>query len=643
MCGIAGIIGSGNAVSRVDKMLSLMDHRGPDGDGIWESPQGKCILGHKRLSIIDLDGSAQPMSSPDGRYHLVYNGEIYNYLELKLDLVKQGWSFQTKGDSEVLLAGLILEGPSFLNSTVGMFAFALWDEHEKSLLLARDRVGIKPLYYSVDDKKGLVFGSELKSVVYGRGQGFSVNPQALDCYLTLRYVPGPMTMVNDVYKFPPGHWGYWKNGELTLHQYWDVSFETDHAAGKPAYSEAVDAVEKLLDDSVRLRLRSDVPYGAFLSGGVDSAVVTAMMTKHSDKPVRTYSIGFEDFDDECAEAKIMAAALETNHTEISLLPEDLYELGNVAWLIDEPFPDPIVLAMHKLSETARKDVKVILTGEGADELFGGYVHHPHMALLDRLSKWVPAPVLKVGGAMAGAMPMMLVDRLFNYPQSPGKKGRARLASLLSSAKDPLGRYLTYVSLFTKEERDNLVSLNGKNGDKPLCLETYNLFQNFFDPRRKKSSSAALWDLEYKYWLVDNILFKQDKSLMGQSIEGRVPFCDHRLVEYASKLPFDYKIRNGVNKRILRSVSEKFLPERAGTTKKKAFMVPLVGRYGEVMVEIATDVFGQNGLAGRGVFNHQALSSLSENLSHSSFLAGKQTMALIMFELWCRAMDRVCRL
>ncbi len=639
MCGIAGIIGAGASGKSIDGMLSLMHHRGPDGDGVWKSPGGSCVLGHKRLSIIDIAGSPQPMASPDGRYHIVFNGEIYNYLELRPELERQGWVFATKGDSEVLLAGLVLQGTSFLDAITGMFAFALWDEQEQSLLLARDRVGIKPLYYGYDEADRLVLGSELKSVVHGRASGFKVNPLALDYYLSLRYVPGPLTMVEGISKFPTGHWGLWKNGKLTLNRYWDISFVAKPPADGPSYTEAVDEVERLLSNAVRLRMRSDVPYGAFLSGGVDSAVVTALMASHTDKPVKTYSVGFDDFEDECDDARAMARALGADHTEFSLRPDDLYDLGDVAWSIDEPFPDPIVLAMHKLAEKAQKDVKVILTGEGADELFGGYVHHPHMALLDRMFKWLPSPALKLGGAMAASLPMFVIDRLFNYPQSPGKQGRARLKGLLVSAKEPLQRYLTYVSLLSEQERRVLLSPSLED-ELPSLEERLQPLQRFFDRPEKGDDSAALWKLEYKMWLADNILFKQDKALMGCSIEGRVPFCDHHLVEFASKLPFDYKIAEGINKRVLRSVADKRLPPVEGTTKKKAFMVPLTGAYGKITVEIAEDVLGKKGLASRGLFREDALQELMRSVSNPSFLAGKQIMALVMFELWMRAMEKV---
>jgi asparagine synthase (glutamine-hydrolysing) len=633
MCGIAGLIGLDAARETLAEMLALMRHRGPDGEGLWRDAEADLWLGHKRLAIIDLSTGDQPMESADGRFVITFNGEIYNYRELRPELERRGWPFRTASDTEVLLAGLAVEGPSFLEKTVGMFAFALWDRKERRLMLARDRVGVKPLYYAEPKHGGLAFASEVKSLLALGGVPREIDPGALDAYLALRYVPAPRTMIKGIRKFPPGHYALFQDGRLSFTRYWSVSFDS---GSKPIdEQEAKEELIALLKDSVRLRLRSDVPFGAFLSGGLDSALIVGLMAQIAPEPVRTYSIGFEGVDDERPRARQIAKAAGAKHTEFVLAPKDLARLPEVAWYLDEPFPDPIVLAMSLLAERARGDVKVILTGEGSDEIFAGYVHHPHLHLLSRAAPFVPAPLFRAGAFAASHVPVALVDRLFDYPTPPRERGRARLAGLLRAAKDEPLRYLAYVSLFTEEERRRLLSSRLRGAiESPWSVASTVAAR--FETLGNRLPIDRIWTLEYDTWLPDNILFKQDKTLMSHGIEGREPYCDHRLVEFAAKLPLSCRLSRGRNKVLLRAAAADIFPDLPPAEGKKAFVVPLDGAYGRVVREMAGDVLRGSRFRGLGLFDNRAVESLLAEFPNPSFLVGRQIMALVMFALWHEA-------
>lgn len=630
MCGIAGHLGLKPGREALAGMLALMRHRGPDGEGMWFDAEAGAALGHRRLAIIDLATGDQPMESADRRFVITFNGEIYNYRELKPDLARRGYPFRTASDTEVLLAGLALEGPAFLQKTIGMFAFALWDKRERTLLLARDRVGVKPLYYAEPNGGDFAFASEVKALLSLDGVSAEIDAAALDAYLALRYVPAPRTMVRGVSKFPAGHYAVVRGGKLTFTRYWDVSF--DSRSRQYDAREARQELIALLDDAVRLRLRSDVPFGAFLSGGIDSATIVALMAKNMAEPVRTYSIGFEDAADERPRAGVIAKAVGARHTEFALTPGDLARLPEAAWYVDEPFPDPIVLAMSLLAAKAKGEVKMILTGEGADELFAGYVHHPHLLWLSRVAPHVPGAVFGAAAAAASHLPVALVDCLFDYPTPPRRKGRERLAGLLRAAKSEPARYLAYVSLFTEDERRRML-------EPPLrrSLDSAESIARATAARFGALDIALpidrLWTLEYKTWLPDNILFKQDKTLMSHGIEGREPFCDHRLVEFAAKLPLQARLSRGRNKVLLREAASDILPDLPPAGGKKAFVVPLGGRYGAVMREMAGDVLGSARFRSLGLFDAGAVDALIASFPNPSFLVGRQIMALVMFALW----------
>lgn len=623
MCGIAGWAGNSLKSEQIDHMLDQMTHRGPDGRGQWSDREAGVALGHLRLAIIDLNTGDQPMISPDGRYVIVYNGEIYNYLELRPQLEARGWVFKTTSDTEVLLAGLAQEGPDFFHKTIGMFALALWDRVERKLLLARDRMGIKPLYIA-ETAHGLAFASELKSLLRMPGVSREIDLAALDSYLTLRYVPSPATMVKGIRKFPAAHYGWVQSGHLNMTRWWDIEFSS--RPGTLTQMEA-EQLDWHLQDAIRLCLRSDVPYGAFLSGGIDSGIVVGLMARQSSAPVRTYSIGFSGVADERQSAARIAGAIGTTHQELELTPQDLMRLPEIVRLVDEPFPDPIILAMSTLAERARRDVKVILTGEGADELFGGYVHHKQLMQISSVAPYVPQACLNLAARMARRLPMHLLDRLFDYAVPPGPEVRDRLAKLLRAARSPAGRYLAFVSLFDEEDRKSLLFDPGHDEGIRRLRDELTGSQN--------AAIDQLWRFEHKTWLVDNILFKQDKTLMAHSVEGRVPFCDHRLVELAARLPLSARFGPSGRKSALRDAARRLVPELPPSGPKNAFMIPQEGPYAAIIRDLAGDYLRSQRFRELGLFHQRTVSGLLDKLATPSLLPGKQILALTMFAIWER--------
>lgn len=603
-----------------------MRHRGPDGMATWSDPDVGIHLGHVRLAIIDLVTGDQPMLSPDGRHVIVFNGEIYNFLELRSDLEARGWQFKTNADTEVLLAGLALEGPDFLQRTIGMFALALWDRTSRTLLVARDRMGIKPLYVA-ETRDGFAFASELKSLLLLPGVSSELDMSALDAFLALRYVPSPYTLLRDVRKFPAAHYAFIRNnGEKSVTRWWNVRFDS---GPNNMSAEAKDRLDWLLDDSVRLCMRSDVPIGAFLSGGIDSGLIASLMASHVAGAINTFSIGFQSSVDERPEARAAARAIGSRHTELELAPEDLRRLPEVVRALDEPFPDPIVLAMSLLAEQSKSTVKVILTGEGADELFGGYVHHPHLKLLDQISSWMPRAMPIALGLIAARLPAALVNRFFSYSVPLAQQDVARIGDLLREAKNPVGRYLRYVSLFDQATRMQLVPALRADGKSAVAVVSRCIEEaggRYMD---------SIWQCEHRYWLPDNILFKQDKTLMAFGIEGRVPFCDHRLVEFAASLPMSARLGRSTNKVALRDAATRLAPHLNGTSAKKAFMVPMDGRYGAAMRELAGDVLSSADFRNMGLFDVRLLDRMVGRFPSPSLLEGKQILAITMLALWNR--------
>jgi asparagine synthase (glutamine-hydrolysing) len=552
MCGIAGIVNfSADAIDRriVEGMIDVMRHRGPDGDGVYAGRHA--VLGHVRLSIIDVAGSRQPLANEDETIWVTFNGEIYNYRQLREELAAKGHQLRTQGDTETLVHLYEEYGAGMVDHLIGMFAFAIWDAKSRKLFMARDRMGIKPLYYS-QCGGDFVFASELKAFFQHPQIQPRPSKQGLWHYLTYRSVPAPATLFDGLIQVRPGYCVTVSDKGIEDRCYWDIPFrpeEVVEASGNRDVRQIEERAESLLTTSVRRRLISDVPLGAFLSGGVDSSLIVALMSKLTNAPVRTYSVGFRDFpSSELPYAKIVADRFGTDHHEL-VLEEDCFadHLEKLTWIRDSPLSEPADVPLYLLSRMARKDVKVLLSGEGSDELFGGY---PKCAY-DRFAPWVsllPSSWVQAAGAVL-----------------PGRMRRMEVAIRSLCERDQAQRWAQWFAPFTPREKASLM---------PTADSWPNPTQEYVNRCRSSSPLDAMLYADCKLWLPSNLLDRGDRMTMGASVEGRVPFLDHELVEYAFSLPAETKVRGFTRKWLIRQIARKYLPDTIIDRAKVGFRLPL---------------------------------------------------------------------
>ncbi len=547
MCGIAGIVYSDPTrpcePSTVTAMRDVFPYRGPDDAGLFIDRNAG--LGHRRLSIIDLGGGHQPMTDVTGSRWIVFNGEIYNYRQVRQDLIAKGYSFQTQSDTEVILQAYAAMGENCVTALNGMFAFAIWDMRQRTLFLARDRMGVKPLYYA-ERPEAFVFGSEMKALFASGLVAARARDEAFAEYLLFRQVAGSDTVFQGVKSLPPGCTMTVGDGTVKISRYWSPRPSADRPS--TSYEEAKEQLASLLEDSVRLRLISDVPVGTFCSGGVDSSLVTALAAKLKGEPVNTFSVGFDEEDfDESAFARMVSQHHGTNHHELrvgNVQYSDLFP--RMVWHNDEPLDFANSIHIFALSELAKRQVTVVLTGEGSDELFAGYPRYriPDMARSYRL---VPAPMRRALGLLVHDHRLAKLDR---YASATATEAMLYNSSYLRPAlvREAYPRMNGYVLGFRTD------CLNGQEG---LNLDSV--------------SRVSLLDQET--FLV-SILNRQDKMSMAAAIESRVPFMDYRIVEFANRLPTAHKIRNGTGKAIVKDVARAVLPAAVVDRRKSGFGVPL---------------------------------------------------------------------
>jgi asparagine synthase (glutamine-hydrolysing) len=525
------------------RMRDVMVHRGPDEDGLFISDN--VGFGHRRLSIIDLSSGTQPMASADGTVTVSYNGEIYNYQSLRSTLEAKGHDFRTKSDTEAILVAYQAFGETFLDHLRGMFAFSLWDARRRQLLLVRDRIGIKPLYYTLHDGV-LLFASEIKAILQWPGVRRTVDSIALHEYLRYRYVPGPRTMFEGIRKLQPGHFLRVRDGAVDVRQYWDLPLDGETLAPEQAERE----LRERLQECVSSHLVSDVPLGVFLSGGLDSTVVTGLMTQGLGGPAESFSVGYDSaaHEDERPFAQLAAERFATIHRAQALDPGEFWEhLPRLIWHMDEPVADPAAVPLFFLSKFARQFVTVLLSGEGADEVFAGYAIYQKMLWLERAH---------------GARPLL-------GPLGPLARGR-KLRRYLDWAQLPLEqRYRGVSSVFGPREAGRLLltpAAQWSDGDDTAA--------EYYDRTARLDPLRRMLYFDLKTWLPDDLLVKADKTTMAASVELRVPFLDHTLVEWAWRLPSGLKLRGGTGKYLLRQATRDIVPPRILTRSKKGFAIPL---------------------------------------------------------------------
>ncbi|MBC2777919.1 XrtA/PEP-CTERM system amidotransferase [Parasphingopyxis marina] len=627
MCGVAGIFHLETAKpvdpERVRAMIDAMPHRGPDGAGVWTA-QG-VGFGHLRLSVIDLATGDQPMTTPDEKLVVTYNGEIYNFREIRQELEAAGHVFRTHSDTETILHGWRQWGPRCVEHFHGMFAFALYDEEAKTLFLARDRLGVKPLYYAEVSDGSLIFASELKGLLAHPLLRKRPSEQAVEDFLALGYVPDDACFVAGVKKLPAGHTLMTRRAMPLAEPrpYWDVAFEPKRRSAEAAEEELV----AHMGEAVRSRLVSDVPLGAFLSGGVDSSAVVAMMAEASKSAVETCSIGFDEADhDETEYADAVAARFATNHRKRIVAADDFALIDTLVAAFDEPFADASALPTYRVCELARERVTVSLSGDGADEIFAGYRRHIFHAGEERARRWVPGMVRKpLFGTLGKAYP-----KLDWAPQYLRAK-----STFTDLGKSGAEAYAASVGVTTPGQRHRLYS-----GSFVTALGGHRAEDRYVKAMENAPAADGLAAAQYadlKIWLPGDILTKVDRMSMAVSLEAREPLLDHRLVEFAATLPLKQRVRGGVGKWLMKKAMRRYLPEDILYRKKQGFVTPISAWFRGPLAGEADRIASSSALAETDWFRHAEIRRIVDAHKSGREEHGRLIWQLLMLD---RSLRRV---
>ena len=628
MCGIAGAVwnDANKAVEpdTLQRMIDVLRHRGPDDEGTYVADmqtQTGVALGHRRLAIIDVAGGKQPLSNEDGTVWVVFNGEIYNFRELRRRLEGGGHRFQTHSDTEVLVHLYEDEGPEFLKRLNGMFGLAIWDARRGQLLLARDRLGQKPLVYRHEAGR-LLFASELKALMQVPGVPREIDPQALDEYLTYQYVPHPRTIFRGMAKLPPGHYALWRDGQLDVQPYWQPDFNVEDDRPVEEYAREL---RELMTSSVEMRLQSEVPLGAFLSGGIDSTIVVGLMSQLMAEPVRTFSIGFPIAEfDETRYARAAAERFGAIHQEFQVRPDAMEVLPRLVWHFDEPFADSSAVPTWYVSQLTRQHVTVALTGDGGDELFAGYPRY--------LAVWLAEAFDRLPRLMQRMAAGSYWQRL---PSGTRQKSLARrwkrFVAMLG--QPPARRYLEWIAIFGQARREALYSdafSTSLPESEPLDFLTAALDRC---DGRDPVTAFSLADLVT--YLPCDLMTKVDIASMAHGLECRQPFLDYRVVELAATMPRRLKFRRGRGKRILRQVFGDLLPESIRRRPKMGFGVPLDHWFRHDLKDFTREVLLDPHTLQRGYFRPEAVAGLLDEHQQGRFNHGYRLWSLLILELWQR--------
>lgn len=622
MCGIAGVLHKDDRpVDRVvlEKMCGVMQHRGPDDEGFFFA--GHVGLGVRRLKIIDLTTGHQPIHNEDRSIWIILNGEIYNFPDLRSGLESKGHRFYTNTDTETIVHAYEEWGDAFVERLNGMFAFAIWDQREKKLVVCRDRLGIVPLYLYADDRK-LIFASEIKAILQDQSIPRRVSLPGLGSYLTFAYVPAPWTMFEGIQKLLPGHMLIHHCGRTTIRQYWDYSHTESEGRGEKGY---LNELCERLKESVRLRLISDVPLGAFLSGGIDSSIIVALMSELMDEPVKTFSMGFEEEGyNELSYARMVAEHLGTEHYELKVSPWDIEVLPRLIWHLDEPLADAAALPTYFLSEFARQQVTVVLTGTGGDELFGGYDRHRRQRFLQTYARVPRFARERLIWPLARRLPAAngLLTRLVS------RVGMVTEGAALS-LKD---RYVRWMSVLPTSAQQTVLS-----ADVLQAMESVDYLEpvtRYFMPCQAGEDLNRMLYVDAKTYLTDDILTMTDKITMAHSLEARVPLLDHHLVEFAATVPASLKVRGWETKHILRKYLAASLPREIWDRPKHGFTVPVGLWFKGDLNDFASQVLLSSQAVSRGFFNPAGIKDLLRQQKGGTNDLGGGIWSLLNFELWC---------
>lgn len=603
----------------VTAMSDTIRHRGPDDEGQYVS--GPIGLGFRRLSIIDLKSGHQPLSNEDGTIWIVFNGEIYNFQELRNFLLSKGHTFRTHSDTEVIVHLYEELGPQCVQKLRGMFAFAIWDGNKKSLFLARDRVGIKPLYYSLTNES-LVFASEIKAILADSSINREIAPEMIDRFLTFLYLPGQETLLQGIRKLAPGHFLLVKDGKVVDEQYWDLNF--DEPAQVPSLKDAEAELLRLLAESVELHMIADVPVGVLLSGGVDSTGVLSFAEQKTDREISSFTVGFSggEVADERPFARLAAQKFGTKHYEMTISVEDFAAfMPKYVWHMEEPVCEPPAIAMYYVSKLASNHVKVLLSGEGGDEAFAGYSNYRNLVWLERVKRGL-API---NGAAARGL--SLVSSLFNLQRA------AKYVPLMSD------NFPDYYYSRTSNPHRYIANGLGKVYsadfahaiDRERTLEPVRALQAHV---RGHNTLDAMLYIDTKTWLPDDLLIKADKMTMANSVELRVPLLDHRILEFAASLPPNFKLNGFSSKYILKKVLSERIPDEIRNRKKAGFPVPYESWLRNDLKDMVWSVLTDHRTIERGYFSKGAIEALLQSNSTGANYS-KEIFSLLTLELWQR--------
>jgi asparagine synthase (glutamine-hydrolysing) len=620
MCGIAGIVDTRNAANveagDVRRMCARIVYRGPDDEGIFV--KGGTGLGMRRLSIIDVAGGHQPVFNEEGNIWIVFNGEVYNFPDLRPELEAKGHVFRTHSDTEVIVHLYEEMGAECVQKLRGMFAFAIYDERKQKLFIARDRLGKKPLHYAFDHGQ-FFFGSEIKSILEVAPHLAEVNETALWQYMYLGYVPDPATAFRKIHKLPPGHLLELENGQVHVRKYWDIP---EYAVHQPkSEEECLEELEHRLEEAVRIRLISDVPLGAMLSGGTDSSAVVALMARLSSSPVKTFSIGFEQADfNEAEYARIVAEKFGTAHHELILKPDVIETVNTLTHSLEEPFGDSSMLPTYYISRLARQHVTVALSGDGGDELFAGYERYK-ILLHDRSHSMPDWAGKFYRGAIHPLLPYRTPGRNLAYSVSLPWQERYLEGVTIQA-------FIREMKLLTPEFRDKALS-NGHDSSLDPLREYLN------DAPAKDALSRVLY-LDTKTYLAGDILTKVDRMSMLTSLEARVPILDHKFVEWVSALKPEWKMRGDQQKYIFRKLAERVgVPREVLYRKKQGFALPLVHWMRHELKPMILDVLLDRQTLKRGYFQEQGLRRLLDEHFQQRRDHSARIWRFLIFELWHR--------
>jgi len=627
MCGICGIAVTPGGPRVSSEILAGMCrqivHRGPDDEGFYADDH--VGLGNRRLSIIDVEGGHQPLSNEDGTIWIAYNGEAYNFSEIRDELIGCGHAFKTRSDTETMVHAYEEWGTAFIRRFRGMFAFALWDKKKRRLLLVRDRVGIKPLYYTRLADGALVFGSELKAILAYPAVKREIDPQALDLFLTLEYIPAPHSIFKNIFKLPAGCFLTYENGRIAVEKYWDIEpgEPGDEAARKRSLPSLMDELYALLKESVKLRLISDVPLGAFLSGGIDSSTVVGLMRELGASPLRTFSIGFKDTSyDELAHARRIAKLFDTAHEELIIEPRALELTEKLVRHLDEPLGDFSIFPTFLVSQMARAHVKVALSGDGGDELFAGYEHYQ----AQRISRF---PLVGAGARAAG----QVTSRLRPGERKKGPWNKLRRFTQAFENEKGL-RHLRWMMFLSDRAKDGLYTEALKRQLGGIhSLRERPPFDRVFDRLEDFDRTTGELYLDLKTYLVDDIMVKVDRMSMATSLEAREPLLDHKLVEFAFRLPGKLKLHGLTTKWIFKKTVERLIPKENIYRRKEGFSIPIKHWLRVELRDLMENYLSEKRISEGGLFQYTPIRDMKnshirgrENYSH-------QLWALMIFEIW----------